>query len=112
MALQRLSRPALSDSEKDRINKHRREQRAQERPYFREMVTAHSEQRQPRFPTPIDAEGKVVGLKTKWHNSVRSIAKTILRWDIRNYKEHPTEWSWILNTLTQELSTLYKYVPF
>jgi hypothetical protein len=111
-ALQCQGQPVLSYIEKDRVNKRRKEQRVQERPYFKEMVNAHSEQWQPRFPIPTDADGRVIGLKTKWHNSVRSIAKTILRWDIQNYREHPTEWSWVLNTLTRELSTLYEYLPF
>lgn len=76
------------------------------------MVNAHSEQWQPRFPIPTDADCKVIGLKTKWHNSVWSIAKTILLWDIWNYRVHPTEWSWVLKTLTRELSSLYEYLLF
>jgi hypothetical protein len=103
---------ALSDSEKDRINKRRREQRAHERPFFKEMVNAHTEQRQPSFPIPTDAQGKVIGLKTKWHNSVRSIAKNILRWDIREYKQHPTEWNWVITSLIRELDNWYTYEPY
>ena len=74
----RLSRPSLSDSERDRANKRRREQHTQERPYLREMVAAHAEQRQPQFSIPTNALGKVIGLKTKWHNSIRSMARNIL----------------------------------
>jgi hypothetical protein len=94
------------------VNKRRREQRALERPYLREMVNAHADQRQPKFPIPTNPEGKVIGLKTKWHNSVRSIARNVLRWDIRKYYEHPTEWKWILNTLTRDLDSLYTYTPY
>jgi hypothetical protein len=108
----RTPKQALFDSERDRINKRRREQRAHERPFFKEMVTAHAEQRQPSVPIPIDAEGKVIGLKTKWHNSVRSIARNILRWDIREYKHHPTEWNWIITSLIRELDNWYSYDPY
>jgi hypothetical protein len=79
LARQSQSRSVLSESKKDRRNKRWREQHAQERPYFREMVNAHSEQHQAQFPISTDGNVKVIGLKTKWHNSVRSIAKTILR---------------------------------
>jgi hypothetical protein len=39
-------RPPLSDAEKEYANKRRKEQRAHERPYFKEMISAHAEQRQ------------------------------------------------------------------
>jgi hypothetical protein len=39
------SRPPLSDTNRDQVNKRRRELRAHERPYFKEMVAAHAEQR-------------------------------------------------------------------
>ena len=106
------AKQSLSNSERERINKRRREQRAQERPFFKEMVNAHAEQRQPRISIPTDADGKVIGLKTKWHNSVRSIAKNLLRWDIREYKQYPTEWNWVITSLIRELDHWYTYKPF
>jgi hypothetical protein len=48
----------------------------------------------------------------QWHNSVQSIRNSILRWDIRNYREHATEWNWILTTLTRDLEILYSYEPY
>jgi hypothetical protein len=107
-----ISRQALSDSEKAKINKRRRDQRAHERPFFKEMVNAHAEQRQPSFPIPTNAEGKVIGLKTKWHNSVRAIAKNILCWDIREYKQHPTKWNWVITSLIRELANWYTYESY
>jgi hypothetical protein len=76
------------------------------------MVNAHAEQRQPRISIPTDADGKVIGLKTKWHNSVRSIAKNLLRWDIREYKQYLTEWNWVITSLIRELDHWYTYEPF
>jgi hypothetical protein len=104
--------PPLSNIDWDHANKRRREQRAHERLYFKEIVAAHAEQRQPQFPTPTYAGCKVLGLKTKWHNSVRSIRNSILRWDIRNYREHSTEWDRVLTTLTRDLEILYSYKPY
>jgi hypothetical protein len=76
------------------------------------MVSAHAEQRQPQFPIPTCTKGKVLGLKTKWHNSVRSIRNNILRWDIRNYRDHSTEWDWVFRTLMRDLDILYSYEPY
>jgi hypothetical protein len=107
-----VPRQAMSNSERDRINKRRRQQRTHERSLVKEMVNTHAEQRQPSFPIPTDVHGKAIGLKTKWHNSVRSIARNIVRWDIRKYKQHPTEWNWIITSVICELDNWYTYEPY
>jgi hypothetical protein len=76
------------------------------------MVAAHAEQRQPQYPIPTCPGGKVLGLKTKWHNSIMSIRNSILRWDIRNCREHATEWNWVLTTLSRDLEIMYFYEPY
>ena len=40
------------------------------------------------------------------------MARNILEWNIRKYSEHPTEWKWVLNTLTRDLALLYTYDPY
>jgi hypothetical protein len=40
-------RPPLCKANKEQANKRRREQRAHERPFFKEMISAHAEQTQP-----------------------------------------------------------------
>jgi hypothetical protein len=76
------------------------------------MINAHAEQRQPQNPIPTCSNSKVLGLKIKWHSSIRSIRNNILRWDIRNYREYTTEWDWVLRTLTWDLEMLYTYSSF
>ena len=92
-------------------NKRRREQRSYEPAFFKETVASHAEGRKPKHNIPTNEQGKIVGLRTKWHGTCRSIAKRLINWTYPSYAKHQGEWKLLCATVQRELDTLFSYSP-
>ncbi|KAG0571989.1 hypothetical protein KC19_VG059400 [Ceratodon purpureus] len=90
-------------------NKRRREQWSYEPAFFKETIASHAERRKPKHCIPTNQQGKIVGLRTKWHGTCRSIAKGLINWDYKSYAKHQGEWHLLCLTVVRELDTLFSY---
>ncbi|KAG0597385.1 hypothetical protein M758_UG333800 [Ceratodon purpureus] len=92
-------------------NKRRREQRSYEPAFFKETVASDVEGRKPKHCIPTNPQGKIVGLRTKWHDTCRFIAKRLINWNYKSYAKHQGEWQLLCLTVQRELDTLFSYNP-
>ena len=97
--------------DKSAQNKRRREQRSYEPAFFKETVASHAEGRKPKYPIPTNEQGKIIGLRTKWHSTCKSIARRLINWSYQSYAKRHSEWQLLILTLQRELDSIYTYNP-
>ena len=74
-------------------------------------MASHAECRKPKHCIPTNSQGKIIGLRTKWHGTCRSIAKRLINWTYKSYAKHQGEWQLLCLTVQRELDLLFFYNP-
>ena len=67
--------------------------------YLTKMKIAYVEERSTRNIIHTNEQGVIIGLSTKWHRAVKSLAKRENYFKLKNYNEHPLAWSIVLNKI-------------
>ena len=99
----------FSREEKQRLNKKRCLQNSLKTPYLAEMKLAHAEQRSPSAVIPTSPTGEVIGLKTVFHNAVRTLARRCVNYSYRSYVGKKGEWKAVIDAIMMSLELVYTF---
>ena len=110
---ERLTRVAEHErcavEDKERLNKKRCVQNSLKTPYLAEMKKAHAEQRSPSAVIPTSPTGEVIGLKTVFHNAVRTLARRCVNYSYRTYVGRKGEWKAVIDAIMMSLELVYEF---
>ena len=95
--------------DKERLNKKRCLQNSLKTPYLAEMKKAHAEQRSPSAIIPTSPTGEVIGLKTVFHNAVRTLARRCVNYSYRSYVGRKGEWKAVIDAILMSLELVYEF---
>jgi hypothetical protein len=91
------------DQRSNQQNKSRRVHAA----YLSEMKNAHSEGRPAHHIIQTSEQGVILGLRTKWHGAVKSLARREIDYKLKNYNDHPLAWSIVVGKIQSELNKMF-----
>jgi hypothetical protein len=73
------------------------------------MMIAYAKGRSTRNIIHTNEQGVIIGLWTKWHGAVKSLARREINFKLKNYNEHPLAWNIVLNKIQQELNKMFVF---
>ena len=73
------------------------------------MKLAHAKQRSPTAVIPTSPSGEVIGLKTVFHNAVRTLARRCVNFSYRSYVGKKGEWKAVIDAIMMSLDLVYKF---
>ena len=90
-------------------NKKRSVHRDYQRPFLKEMASAHAQNREPNIEIPVSSSGTVLGLKSEWHRAARLCARQTINYKVRSYKALKPYWESQVQCVAEKLSKKFTY---